>query len=143
MEEVERCIEVNHPTSWMGYPRTSKIQWRLDDENLMYPFFEKIVKSGITTVGVAKGLPLGYEKSLPSDWKYATVEDVPQTAKDWPQISFVIYHAALHNSLDNIEKNTIERDKTGYIPWVSELAAIPNKFGVSNVYGELRPPSPP
>jgi uncharacterized protein len=146
LEEVDRCIEVLRPTSWFGdpigallSPQTSNIHWRLDDEKLMYPFYEKIVKSGITTVCVRKGLlPSNYKSVLPDVWKYATVEDVPKAAKDWPQVSFVIYHAAQQLSLYELpDQSMLEFESTGYIPWVSDLAAIPEKFGVSNVYGEL------
>ena len=34
-------------------------------------------------------------KSLPDVWQYATVDDVPKAAKDWPELNFIIYHSAL------------------------------------------------
>ena len=59
----------------------------------MYPFYEKILKAGITTVCIHKGLlPADYEKSWPGVWQYTTVWDVGKAAKDWPKINFVIYH---------------------------------------------------
>ena len=46
--------------------------------------------------GGDKGLlPLDYEKSWPGVWEYATAWDIGKAAKDWPQMTFVIYHAAL------------------------------------------------
>jgi len=146
MEEVDRCISVVRPTSWKGYtigdplsPETTKFPWRLDDEKLVYPFYEKAVKAGITTVCIHKGLlPHDYEKSIPGGaWKYANVDDVPKAAKDWPQISFVIYHSALRAFLEDPAAELGEFERTGYIRWVSDLAAIPGKHGVSNVYADL------
>ncbi len=68
--------------------------WRLDDEKLVYPFYERIQKAGIKTVCIHKGLiPRDYEKSMPGIWKHATVDDVGQAAKDWPGLDFVIYHS--------------------------------------------------
>ena len=102
MDEVDRVIEVIRPTSWKGYtigdplsPQTTKYPLRLDDEKLMYPFYEKAVKAGITNICIHKGLlPKDYETSIPGGaWKYATVDDVPKAAKDWPQINFIIYHS--------------------------------------------------
>jgi uncharacterized protein len=145
MEEVDRCIDVVRPNSWKGYtigdplkPATTKYPWRLDDEKLMYPFYEKIVKAGSPIVCIHKGLlPADYEKSIPEAWKYATVDDVPKAAKDWPQINFVIYHSALRPFLDPPDADLAEFERTGNISWVSDLAAIPQKYGVSNVYADI------
>src|SRR5439155_37251 len=103
MNEVDRAISTLKPDSWKGYtigdplfPSKMGSYWRLDDQKLMYPFYEKIVKSGITTVCIHKGLlPIDYEKSWPGVRESNTVWDVGQAAKDWPQVNFVIYHAAL------------------------------------------------
>jgi hypothetical protein len=84
MAEVDRAIATLRPDSWKGYtigdplfPSKLGSFWRLDDEKLMYPFYEKISKSGITTVCIHKGLlPADYEKSWPQVWEYATVTDL-------------------------------------------------------------------
>ncbi len=67
-------------------------------------------------------------------WKYATVDDLPKAAKDWPQINFVIYHAAQRMFLEDPKDTLAQFEKTGYLPWVSDLAEIPQKHGVNNVY---------
>jgi hypothetical protein len=78
------------PNSWKGYtigdplqPQTTKYPWRLDDEKLVYPFYDKAVKAGITTVCIHKGLlPKDYETAIPGGaWKYANVDDLPKAAK--------------------------------------------------------------
>jgi predicted TIM-barrel fold metal-dependent hydrolase len=145
MDEVDRAIGTVKPDSWKGYtigdplfPSKQASYWRLDDEKLVYPFYEKIVKAGITTVCVHKGLlPADYEKSWPGVWEYATVQDLGKAAKDWPQISFVMYHAALRPFLEAPDAALTEFDQTGRIKWATDLAEIPAKFGVTNVYGEI------
>jgi len=145
MDEVDRAIAVLKPDSWKGYtigdplfPSKQGSFWRLDDEKLMYPFYEKIVKAGINTVCIHKGLlPLDYEKSWPSVWQYATVDDLGKAAKDHPNVNFVIYHGALRAFLEPPDAALAEFDQTGRIKWATDLAEIPAKFGVSNVYGEV------
>jgi uncharacterized protein len=145
MDEVDRVIAVVRPTSWKSYtigdplnPGTTKYPWRLDDEKLMYPFYEKAVRAGITNLCIHKGLlPADYETKLPDAWHYATVDDVGKAAKDWPQMNFIIYHAALRAFLENTDADLAEFERTGYIRWTSDLAAIPEKFGVNNVFAEI------
>src|SRR5262245_23812745 len=63
MDEVDRAIAEDKPDSWKGYTvgdnthkELSKHPWRMDDEKLVYPFYEKIVKAGYDIVCVHKGL---------------------------------------------------------------------------------------
>jgi predicted TIM-barrel fold metal-dependent hydrolase len=70
-------------------------------------------------------------------WLYGNVDDLPKAARDWPQLNFVIYHSALRfgGIPSGEDQETFER--TGAIPWVSELARIPGEHGVKNVFAEL------
>jgi predicted TIM-barrel fold metal-dependent hydrolase len=143
MDEVDKAIAVHKPESWKGYTigdplNPSKFPWRLDDEALMYPFYDKAVKSGITTICIHKGLlPPDYEKSYAGVWEYATAADIGKAAKDWPQMNFVIYHSALRPFLERPDQAWTEFEQTGRIRWATDLAEIPQKFGVTNVYAEL------
>lgn len=143
MDEVDKAITVHKPESWKGYTigdplNPSKFPWRLDDEKLMYPFYDKAVKAGITTICIHKGLlPPDYEKSYANVWRYATAEDIGKAAKDWPQMKFVMYHACLRPAFELPDQAWTEFEQTGRIRWVSDLADIPQKFGVNNVYAEL------
>ncbi len=144
MDEVDRGIEELHPVSWKSYTigdpfGPSKFAWKLDDEKLMYPFYEKAIKSGINTICIHKGLmPRDYEKAFAGTWDHATVNDVGQAAKDWPGMNFVIYHSALRPWLAEDPSDTMaEFMKSGYMPWSTDLARIPEKYGVNNVYAEL------
>ncbi|MFQ5567454.1 MAG: amidohydrolase family protein [Paracoccaceae bacterium] len=145
LDDVDRAISELKPDSWKGYtigdplfPSKFGTYWRLDDEKLMYPFYEKITRAGINTVCIHKGiLPADYEQSWPGVWQYATAWDIGKAAKDWPQINFVIYHSALRLFLESPDAMLAEFEQTGRIKWVTDLAEIPSKFGVSNVYGEI------
>jgi predicted TIM-barrel fold metal-dependent hydrolase len=142
LEEVDRAIEALKPDAWKGYTigdplGISRFPWRLDDEKLVYPAYEKMERAGIRNVCIHKGLiPPGFRTSIPHLWRYATADDVGKAAKDWPGLRFIIYHSALQ-SASFPEGSSAEVLKTGRIPWVTELAEIPEKTGVTNVYGEI------
>ena len=143
MDEVDKAISTYKPNSWKSYTigdplAPSKFPWRLDDEKLMYPFYEKAVKAGINTICIHKGLlPPDYEKSFAGVWQYATADDVGKAAKDWPQMNFVIYHSALRPFLELPDQAWAEFEASGRIKWTCDVADIPAKYGVNNVYGEV------
>ena len=145
MDEVDHAIANVRPDSWKGYTigdplfeTRRKSNWRLDDEKLVYPFYDKAIKAGITTVCIHKGLmPADYLTSWPELWQYSSVWDVGKAAADWPQITFMIYHAALRPFLELPDESLAQFEKTGRIDWVTDLAEIPQKYGVRNVYAEL------
>ena len=66
------------------------------------------------------------------------MDDVGQAAKDWPQLNFLIYHAGYrYIGDDNPALAAKQFDDTGRIEWVSDLAEIPAKYGVTNVYADV------
>ena len=142
MEELEKALDLK-PDAFKGYTLGSpgggsKYPWRLDDEKLVYPAYEKIKKAGIKNICIHKGLlPTGYERWM-SDEKvaYANVDDVGPAAGDWPDLNFIIYHSAIEKVIPRAE-DVGEFKKTGRIKWVTDLSEIPQKFGVKNVYAEL------
>lgn len=140
LDKLDKAVALK-PDSWKGYslgsPSQSKWPWRLDDEKLAYPAYEKMLKAGLPIVCIHKGLlPAGYQKRIPN-WRYGGPDDVAKAAKDWPQLTFVIYHSAIRSGSPPSGKDVAHFEKTGYIPWVSELARIPDQHGVNNVYAEL------
>jgi predicted TIM-barrel fold metal-dependent hydrolase len=146
MDEVDRCLEQDKPDSMKGYTvgdntnkHLARRPWRMDDEKLVYPFYEKILKAGVDIVCVHKGLfPPAVERDFPHLTPFAGVDDVGRAARDWPQIRFVIYHSAYRwGSGSNAGEGYAQFEKTGRVEWTSDLAEIPAKFGVSNVYGDL------
>jgi len=142
LDDLDRTAEQCRPDSWKGYTvgdplSPSKYPWRMDDEKGVYPGWERIRKSGIRTVCVHKGLvPPDYEKTFPN-WQFAKVDDVGKAARDWPDLTFVIYHSGLKPFLTSPDESLAEFERTGRIDWVSDLADVPAKYGVTNVYAEL------
>ena len=102
LEAMDRAATELKVDSWKGYtigdvlgaePTFDK-PWRMDDEDLTYPTYEKAHKYGVQNICVHKGvLPVDYE-SIPN-WHYATLDDLGKAAQDWPQLNFHIYHAGL------------------------------------------------
>lgn len=143
LDVIDQAIEVLKPDSWKGYTigdplSLSEFPWRMDDEKLVYPAYEKMQKAGIRNICIHKGLlPGNYEKVYPGIWQYANVDDVGKAARDFPDLNFIIYHAGLKIIPSQPEEKMTELNQTGRMDWVSDLAEIPQKYGVTNVYGEL------
>jgi uncharacterized protein len=146
LEDIDRVIQDLKPDSFKGYTigdntnkQLSKYPWRMDDEKVTYKAYEKFVKAGLVNVCVHKGLfPPSVEQQFPHLLAYSDVRDVGKAAKDWPQLNFVIYHSAYRFAGGGkVEDAWAQFEKTGRIEWVTDLAEIPSKFGVTNVYGDL------
>ena len=145
LDQVDVGIEKSQPNSWKGYSVGDNTHkeldghpWRADDEKLMYPFYEKIAKAGIKNVCIHKGLfaPAVAEK-FPRLLPYADVSDIGKAAKDWPQLNFLVYHSGYRWVGANPADAMAEFEQTGRSSWTSDLAEIPEKYGVTNVYGDL------
>ena len=141
LDEMERLAQDLKVDSWKGYTvgdpleGTSQYPWLMDDEKVAFPCWEIADKRGVRNVCIHKGLiPPDYETF--SNWRYAGADDIAGAAKAFPKLNFIIYHSALRPLLD-VEETANEFEKTGYIPWVTELAQAPKKHGLTNVYAEL------
>ena len=146
MEAVDRAIAELKPDSFKGYTigdntnkNLSKYPWRMDDEKVVYPFYEKCQKAGLVNICVHKGLfPPSVEKQFPHLLAHSDVRDVGKAAKDWPKLNFIIYHSAYRFPGGGTPDDAwTQFEQTGRIEWVTDLAEIPAKFGVTNVYGDL------
>ncbi|MFZ3229634.1 MAG: amidohydrolase family protein [Pseudobdellovibrio sp.] len=132
------------PAGWKLFPVGDPLSpngkaWRLDDEKLIYPFYEVAQKSGIKNICVHKGLlPIHFEKKYPETWAAAGVADLEKAAKDWPDLNFIIFHSALRPFAgDSPEQEMTEFRKTGYMRWTSDLARIKQKLKTQNIYAEI------
>jgi predicted TIM-barrel fold metal-dependent hydrolase len=146
MEQIDQAIAELKPDSMKGYTigdntnkHLSKHPWRLDDEKLLYPAYEKFVKAGLKNVCVHKGLfPPSVEKQFPHLLEYSKVGDVAKAAKDWPQLNFIIYHGGYRYAGGGLaEDGWNQFEKTGRVDWITDLAEIPGKYGVKNVYADV------
>ena len=115
--------------------------WRMDDEKLLYPFYEKLVKAGLVNVCVHKGL-------------YP-----PSTTQQFPNLRRVCRRARRGQGREGLAAAQLRHlplglplrrrrvgptgwaqfEQTGRVDWVTDLAEIPAKYGVTNVYGDLGP----
>jgi uncharacterized protein len=145
LEALETALAAR-PDSIKGYTigdntnkDISKYPWRMDDEQVTYRAYELCVKHGIKNVCVHKGLfPASVEQKFPHLLAYSDMRDVGKAAKDWPQLNFVIYHSGYrHAGGGTAADGWREFEQTGRVSWVSDLAEIPEKFGVTNVYGDV------
>jgi uncharacterized protein len=146
LKRFERELAELKPDSIKGYTigdntnkPMAKWPWRMDDEKLAYPYYERAQTAGIKNVCVHKGLfPPSTEKQYPELLKFCNVDDVAKAAKDWPQLNFVIYHSAYRFGGGGSVTDAWEQvEKTGRVEWVNDLAELPAKHGVNNVYADL------
>jgi predicted TIM-barrel fold metal-dependent hydrolase len=94
-EQMDREVNTYKIDSWKWYchtdPGKSGNGFKLDDETLAYPFYEKSKKLGLKIFSVHKG----YSSQSATLGHLAHPGDVEKAAKDHPDLTFVIYHSAL------------------------------------------------
>jgi predicted TIM-barrel fold metal-dependent hydrolase len=137
MEEMQRQAEQLKIEAWKGYPgqplADGSVGWWMDDEKVAYPAYEYSRKVGIRNICVHKGLP------LPSwDLEHSSPRDIPKAAADFPDLNFLIYHAAFKGVQDAMPALNDGFRTVKNIPWVSDLCEARKKNPkMSNVYMEL------
>jgi uncharacterized protein len=88
LEEVDRVHAEVKPEGWKAYTvgepfSPSNRRWRLDDEALMYPAYERMVKAGMKNFCVHKGLlPANADEVMPGAEPFARVDDLGKAARD-------------------------------------------------------------
>lgn len=141
LDDLDAALELK-PDSIKGYTvgdnthkETARHPWHMDSDET-YRGYEKALAAGVRNICVHKGLwPRALDERFPHLAPHADVRDVAQAAKDWPQLNFIIYHSAYRNGPP--DQALAEFEATGRLDWVTDLAEIPEKHGVSNVYGDL------
>ena len=91
LEELDRLVEEEHISAIKFYPLDlvggQQRGIRLDDEKLMFPLYERMLKKGIKTVAMHKAIafgPLGHE--------FFGVRDIGPAATSFPALNFEIFH---------------------------------------------------
>lgn len=118
--------------AWKCYtgspPKGIEHGWWMDDEKVAYPMLEKARAVGVPRVCVHKGLPLG---PVP---EYNHPRDLIKAAKDFPDITFLVYHSGFLGAAA-IEETFA---RTGQIPWTSEFCRMKRlEPGITNLFMEL------
>ena len=143
LELMETAATELKVDSWKGYTigdvlgnqPTFDRPWRLDDEEVAWPTYAEARRLGVRNICIHKGvLPVNYQE-IPN-WRYAHIDDVGAAAAAWPDLNFHIYHAGLKMWRDT-EAVSAEFEATGTLDWIDELAAVPELYGVSNVYADI------
>ena len=118
--------------AWKCYtgspPKDVEHGWWMDDEKIAYPMLEKARALGVPRICVHKGLPLGPVE------EYNHPKDLIKAAKDFPDMSFLVYHSGFRSaaSIEDIFA------KTGRIPWTSEFCRMKQtEPAITNIYMEL------
>src|SRR6202451_3423209 len=137
-EQMEREVKVYGIDSWKWYchtdPGFSGNGFRLDDEKLAYPFYQKSRELGLRRFSVHKG----YASQSRTLGHLAHPGDVEKAPKDNPDISFIIYHSAIKHGPNEPEFNTSFDPTTGDFAWHTELMKIKERNpGMTNVFPEI------
>lgn len=139
-EQMEREIKTYKIDSWKWYchtdPARSGNGFKLDDEKLTYPFYEKSKKLGMKTFSIHKG----YASQSRLLGHLANPADVEKAAKDHPDITFIIYHSALKHDPSEaaFKKKDFYDPTTGDFAWHDVLMKIKKRNPkMNNVYCEI------
>ena len=90
LEKLEYYVKELGINGLKLYPwdATSSKGWWCDDEEIAYPLWEKCLELGINKVQIHKGFPLTFMMA-----KYVHPSDLDQPIRDFPDMTFVVYHA--------------------------------------------------
>ncbi|NUM55156.1 MAG: amidohydrolase [Candidatus Hydrogenedentes bacterium] len=139
-EQMEREVKQYKIDSWKWYchmdPAKSGNGFRLDDEAMTYPFYEKSKELGLKTFSIHKG----YASQSRMLGHFAHPGDVEKAALAHPDISFIVYHSAMKHGPGEPEfdKDGTFNPETGDFEWHRELMAIKKRNpGMNNVYCEI------
>ncbi len=137
-EQIEREYEMYGIDSWKWYchtdPGRSGDGFRLDDEKLAYPFYEKSKELGLKIFSVHKGF--SYQSRTLGH--LANPEDVEKAALDHPDLTFVIYHSAMQHAPVMPGWEDSWDPETGDFAWHDVLMRIKERNPeMNNVYPEI------
>lgn len=139
-EQMDREFHTYKMDSWKWYchtdPGRSGNGFRLDDEKMTYPFYEKSRELGMKTFSVHKG----FSSQSRTLGHLAHPGDIEKAAKDWPDFNFVIYHSALKHGPGEPEfsRDGFYDPTTGDFKWHADLMKIKERNpNMNNVYCEI------
>jgi hypothetical protein len=125
--DIERNVQELGSAAIKAYPGGDV--WWLDDEKVAYPMYERALKAGIKVIAVHKGFPLLFG---PQAAERVQTIDLPKAARDWPDLTFVIYHSGYFPGETRLANGTVVPD--GIEQFAQILEANPD---LQNVYAEI------
>lgn len=88
LSEMTRQVEELGAVSFKFYQaHDNSLSWRIDDRQIAYPIWEKVLELGINNVQFHKGVPFGTERM-----EHMHPTDLQQAALDFPDLNFIIHH---------------------------------------------------
>jgi predicted TIM-barrel fold metal-dependent hydrolase len=139
-EQMEREVKTYGIDSWKWYchtdPARSGNGFKLDDEKMAYPFYQKSRELGLKLFSVHKG----YAAQSRTLGHLAHPGDVEKAALDNPDLTFVIYHSALKHDIaePQFKADGFFDPTTGDFAWHDAFMKIKERNPkLSNVYPEI------
>ena len=139
-EQMEREVKQYGIDSWKWYchtdPGRSGDGFKLDDEKLTYPFYEKSKELGMKVFSVHKG----YASQSRRLGHLAHPGDVEKAALDHKDLTFIIYHSAIKHGPGEPEfkEDGFYDPDTGDFAWHTDLMKIKQRHPeMNNVYCEI------
>ena len=140
LAEMERQVKDLKIDAWKMYTgaEIGEKAWRMDDEAVAYPFWEKTRALGVKNLCVHKGLPLGAFNE-----EACRPLDLEKAAKDWPDLNFIVYHSGFRGygwlaggtGIKVVDPRTTDPQE---IPWISDILRILKRNpAIKNIYFEL------
>ena len=138
-EDIEYQVKELGIDGLKFYPGNPMAPWRMDDEKIAYPYFEKCQELGIRHLSFHKGLPIpGRSPEGKPKHYYWMTDDIPPAAKDFPDLNFIIYHSGMQNMVSTLPPGQTGIGEDGYIPWTTDLVkARKEDPSLTNIYMEL------
>ncbi len=139
LEDCEYQVKELGIDAMKFYPGNPTGPWRLDDQQVAYPYFEKCLELGIRNLSFHKGLPIpGKAPADKPKHYYWMPDDIPQAAKDFPDLNFIIYHSAMQNMVATLPPGKTGVGEDGNIPWTTDLVkSVKDDPSLTNIYAEL------
>lgn len=139
-EQMEREVKNYGIDSWKWYchtdPGRSGNGFRMDDEQMAYPFFEKSKELGLNVFSCHKG----FSSQSRTLGHFAHPGDLEKAAKDHPDLTFIAYHSALKHGPDEpqFSADGFYDPTTGDFAWHAELMNIKERNPeIDNIYPEI------
>jgi len=137
LDEMRRQAEQLKISAWKGYTGLAfgdpPKPWRVDDEKVAYPMLEASRRLGIKNICLHKGLPL--QGGVYEFWH---PRDLERAAKDFPDLNFIVYHAAFLDLAGWIGAPPEKFQPPARVDWVTDLCEIRQRNpSLTNIYAEL------